>query len=215
MVSEHREQAPARGRPKDPAKQEALLHAARTLFLKHGLDTTMEQVVTESRVSRTTLYANFPDKGSLIEAMFARESQRIVSEEFATSSLSLGIEEALIGFGERLVRFLSDPEMIAFERLIPLVADAYPDLASRFFAAGPGRAKGILLRIIEQARDRGDLVVDDLDEAVSDLVGLWQGFRRVEQAFGQNTGFAGDDLNRHVRRVVMQFMRLYGVSSQN
>ena len=67
------ERAPARGRPRNPAKQVALLDAARALFLEHGPEATMEQVIARAGVSRTTLYANFPNKGALIEAMFARE----------------------------------------------------------------------------------------------------------------------------------------------
>ena len=206
------EPAPAmpRGRPRDPAKQEALLDAARQLFLTFGPEATMEQVIAQARVSRTTLYANYPDKVALLEAMFARESRRIVSEEFANAPLSSGIEEALTRFGEGLLGFLSDPDMLGFERLIPLVANAYPTLATRFFAAGPGRAHDILCRLLGQGRDRGELVVDDIEEAASDLLGLWQGFLRIQLSFGQARPPVGKALKRHVARGVRQFMRLYG-----
>ena len=198
-----------RGRPRDPAKQTAVLDAARELFIQRGADATMEQVIAHAGVSRTTLYAYFPDKGALIEAMFARESRRIVSEAFAEEALHLPLEEALTGFGERFVAFLSDPEMLAFERLIAAFAAAHPTLAPRFFAAGPGRAQQILRRIVDQARDRGELVIDDVEAAVSDLIGLWQGFRRVEQSFGQRAPYAGDELRRFVARAVTMFLKLY------
>ena len=201
-----------RGRPRDPAKQEALLDAARQLFLRHGPDLTMEQVITQAQVSRTTLYANYPDKVALLEAMFARESRRIVSEEFSNASLTIGVEEALTRFGERLLGFLSDHEMMAFERLIPLVATAYPTLAARFFAAGPGRAHGILCHLVEQGIERGELAAEDVEDAVSDLVGLWQGFRRIQLSFGQKRPPVGNELKRHVTRCVRQFMRLYGTT---
>lgn len=201
-----------RGRPRDPTKQAALLDAARQLFLKHGPDLTMDQVITQAQVSRTTLYANYPDKAALLEAMFARESRRIVSEEFASASFAVGVEEALTGFGERLLGFLSDREMMGFERLIPLVAHAHPTLAARFFAAGPGRAHGILCRLVEQGVERGELVVEDVEEAVSDLFGLWQGFRRIQQAFGEKRPRVGEELTRHVTRCVQKFMRLYGAA---
>ena len=144
--------SPSRGRPRDPAKRDALLDAARELFLRDGPDATMEQVIAQAQVSRTTLYANYPDKAALLEAMFARESSRIVSEEFANTPLTVGVEEALTTFGERLLGFLSDPAMMAFERLIPLVKTPTPTLAARFFAAGPGRAHGILRHLVEQGR---------------------------------------------------------------
>ena len=199
-----------RGRPRDPAKQEALLDAARQLFLTYGPDLTMEQVIAEARVSRTTLYGNYPDKVALLEAMFARESRRIVSEEFANAPLTIGIEETLTRFGEGLLGFLSHPDMLGFERLIPLVANAYPTLAARFFAAGPGRAHDILCRLVEQGREQGELVVDNAEEAASDLLGLWQGFLRIQISFGQAPPPVGTVLRRHVTRGVQQFMRLYG-----
>ena len=204
------ERPTVRGRPRDPAKQVALLDAARELFVRHGPEATMEQVIAQAGVSRTTLYANFPDKGALIEAMFARESRRIVSEAFAEASLVIPLDEALAGFGVRFVSFLSDPETLAFERLIAQLASAHPTLAPRFFAAGPGRAHDILRRIVAQARDRGELAVDDVDAAVSDLIGLWQGFRRIEQSFGQRAPYGGDELQRFVARCVTMFFRMYG-----
>ena len=199
-----------RGRPRDPAKQVALLDAARELFLQHGPEATMDEVVAHAKVSRTTLYANFPDKGALIETMFARESRRIVSEEFAEISLTIPLKQALTGFGERFVTFLSAPETLAFERLIASFATAHPTLAPRFFAAGPGRAYTVLRRIIAQARDRGEISADDPDAAASDLIGLWQGFRRVEQSFGQRPPYQGDELQRFVARCVGMFFRMYG-----
>ena len=202
--------ARARGRPRDPAKQVALLDAARELFVQFGPEATMEQVIAHAKVSRTTLYANFPDKGALIEAMFARESRRIVSEEFAEEALNIPLRQALTGFGERFVAFLSDPETLAFERLIASFTAAHPTLAPRFFAAGPGRAQEILRRIVAQACDRGEIAVDDLDAAVSDLIGLWQGFRRVELSFGQRQPYQGDELQRFVARCVAMFLKLYG-----
>ena len=199
----------ARGRPRDPAKHTALMDAPRDLIVPHGPDVTMEHVLAHPKVSRTTLYANFPDKGALIEAMFARESRRIVSEAFAEEALNIPLREALTGFGERFVAFLSDPQTLAFERLIAAFAKAHPTLAPRFFAAGPGRAYDVLRAILAQASDRGEIAVDDLNAAVSDLIGLWQGFRRVEQSFGQRPPYQGDELQKVVARCVAMFLKMY------
>ena len=52
--------------------------------------------------------------------------------------------------------------------------------------------------------------MDDLDAAVSDLIGLWQGFRRVELSFGQRPPYRGDELQRFVARCVTMFLKMYG-----
>ena len=61
-----------------------------------------------------------------------------------------------------------------------------------------------------QGCDRGQLAVDGVDDAVSDLIGLWQGFRRLELSFGQRAPYQGDELQRFVARCVTMFLRLYG-----
>lgn len=171
----------------------------------------MEQVIVLAQVSRTTLYANYPDKVALLEAVFARESRRIGLEEFADISLKEGVEESLTAFGMRMLGFISDPEMMAFERLIPLVANAYPTLAAHFYAAGPGRAHGVACRIVEQGSERGELIVKNIEESVSDLFGLLQGFSRIQLSLGQIRPLVGEELQLYVARCVGQFMRLYGV----
>jgi TetR/AcrR family transcriptional regulator, mexJK operon transcriptional repressor len=199
-----------RGRPRDPAKREALLDAARTLFLAQGFEAvTMDQILAQARVARATLYAYFPDKPALLEAMVARESERMLSEVWVRDSLSVDPETALVEFGEKLLRFLSDPAMIGLERLIASAARNVPDLADRLFAAGPGRARGILHRILRVAADQGLVSVAEPDVAIADLVGLWQGFFRVELNFGQRLQPSGDELRQRARHGVHQFMRLY------
>lgn len=51
-------------------KREAILRAASGLILKHGLrGTSMETIAREAGVAKPTLYAYFPDKGAVFEAL--------------------------------------------------------------------------------------------------------------------------------------------------
>ena len=53
-----------------PGKREAILAAARTLFLKHGLrGTSMEAIAREAGIAKPTLYAYFPDKAAIFSAL--------------------------------------------------------------------------------------------------------------------------------------------------
>lgn len=202
-----------RGRPRDPAKREALLDAARVLFLAHGFDAvTMDQIVAQARVARATLYAYFPDKDALLEAMVARESERMVSEVWAQDRLTADPERGLVDFGVKLLRFLSDPEMIGLERLISSAARSMPGLAERLYSAGPGRARTILKRILRAASDQQLIVIDDAEAALADLIGLWQGFLRVELNFGQRKQPDDEELQLRAGHGVRQFLRLYGPS---
>lgn len=204
-----------RGRPRDPGKRVALIAAARDLFLRHGADAvTMDQIVTRAGVSRATLYGNFPDKGALLAAMIAAESERIVTDTWAQDHLSADLADALIGFGERLVRFTARADTMAYERLIAQVAQAEPRYGARFFAAGPGRARSLLISLIRGGQSRGELRPADPEQAANDLMGLWQGFWRIELTYGDRAAPDADELDRIARHGVNQFLRLYGSSDE-
>lgn len=200
-----------RGRPRDPTKRAALLAAARRLFVEHGVDAvTMDQVLAQAGVSRATLYSNFADKSALIAAVIAGESERIVNDAWAQANLDAPLEAALVGFGEQLLQFIAEPETMAFERLVAHLAKQEPAHGERFFAAGPGRARGVLADLIRRAQARGDLAPADSEQAANDLMGLWQGFWRMEVQYGHRPPPDGGEIGRMARHAVGQFLRLYG-----
>ncbi len=209
-MSQPTAEAPLRGRPRDPSKREALLAAARGLFLDKGFDAvSMDEVLLAAGVSRVTLYSNFPNKAALLEAVIRRESERIVSDGWLRESLSDELEEALTGFGESLLRFLLDPEMIALERLVFGAARSFPHLGTRIFAAGPGRAHTLLADLIRAAQAENALRSADADLAAADLMGLWQGSCRMEMIFNQRPSPGPAELRKRAAHGVSQFLRLY------
>ncbi len=200
----------ARGRPRDPAKRAALLHAARALFLERGTDAvTLDQVVACAGVSRATLYNNFSDKGELLAAVIADGSERIVTGDWTHDSLDQPVERTLIRFGEGLLCFVAEADTMAFERLIAQAALAEPEYGTRFFAAGPGRIRGIMAAIIRAGQERGELGPCDAEQAANDLLGLWQGFWRLEIQYGHRPAADPAELDRLVKHGVRQFLRLY------
>jgi TetR/AcrR family transcriptional repressor of mexJK operon len=208
------ESRPQRGRPRDPSKRQALVDAARALFIAHGFDpVTIDQVIAAARVSRATFYGYFHDKGALLEAMCSAESKRIGVDDFPDEAVAEDVVGSLATYGERLLGFLVDPEMLALERLIASVSRDYPDLGRRMFAAGPGRGRDTVKRIIGAAQERGLVGACDLDEAAADLSGLWQGMLRVELNFGERDAPGPQELRGRAERGVAQFLKLYGPAS--
>lgn len=61
-----------KGRPKDPLKTQAILQAARKLFLEQGLEVTTAEIARVAGVAKATLYANFSDKEHLMRRSYAR-----------------------------------------------------------------------------------------------------------------------------------------------
>jgi TetR/AcrR family transcriptional regulator, mexJK operon transcriptional repressor len=185
--------------------------AARELFLAKGYEAvTMGEIAQRACVSKATLYANFPDRSALLEAVIRKESARIVGDQELTEEAGLDLQAKLRGFGLRLLTFLTDPERLQFERLLGGAAERYPELAARFFEAGPGRARATLVKLIRAGAERGLLQVSDPLAAAGDLVGLWQGFIRIETTLRYRKVPLEQELRRRVARGVQLFMQLYG-----
>ncbi len=143
-----------KGRPKDPLKTQAILQAARKLFLEQGLEVTTAEIARVAGVAKATLYANFSDKEHLIEAVLRQESDLTISDHDFAQRHHLPLIEVLTAFGYRFVRFINQRELTGWDRLIASAAVRHPDLPGRFYAAGPGRAQQMLEAIIAEAIDR-------------------------------------------------------------
>jgi TetR/AcrR family transcriptional repressor of mexJK operon len=188
-----------------------MLMAARTLFLAKGYEAvTMGEIATRADVSKATLYASFADRSALLEAVIRQESERIIGEDYLHAEEGLDLEGRLVRFGVRALTFLTDPERLRFERLLAGAAQRYPRLAERFFEAGPGRVRSALATLIDSGAAQGLLRVEDSFAAAGDLLGLWQGFLRVETALRYRRVPGQRELRRRVERGVGLFMRLYG-----
>ena len=198
-----------RGRPRDPGKRSALLQAARSLFLKQGTSVTLDQVLARARVSRATLYSCFKNKGELLAAVIGNESDRIVTEQWARDRSDQSLEMTLIEFGQKLLPFIAEADTLAFERLIAQAALAEPEYGTRFFSAGPGRTRSILMEVISTGQARGEIGACDPERAVSDLIGLWQGFWRLEVQYGQRVTVTAVEIDEFVLHGVRQFLKLY------
>ena len=177
-----------RGRPRDLAKREAILAAASELFSERGLTaTTMDQVAERAGVAKMTVYAHFVDKPALLAAVFQRNTQafqlpNLVDGEDLTSSLA-----RLDDFGERLVAFLTRPEIIRSGRMMAENAEAYPDLAAAFFAAGPAANVARVAAFLSALTQRGIAAVDEPELVAEQLVAAWLGLVQLQQ----NLGLAG------------------------
>ncbi len=198
------------GRPVDTGKRAAIVAAAWELFLAHGVSAVgMEAVAASAGVSKVTLYRHFADKAGLLEAGALVEMERIeTAQGVAADDGDLDVAERLRRFGLGITHFLASPDAVAFYSTLAGELSRHPDLARRFWEAGPGRTRANLTRLLRQAADAGELDVPDPQQAADHLFGLWQGFTNFQLALG-----VPDDMHidRRVDAGVEVFLRAYGV----
>ena len=66
------------------------------------------------------------------------------------------------------------PRLIGVYRSIMSEALRFPELAKAFYQKGPGRASDRLAEVLEEARDRGEIQLDDCHAAADHFVGMFR-----------------------------------------
>ena len=197
------------GRPKDSAKREAIVTAARGLFASQPFDlVTMEAVATRANVSKMTVYSHFHDKETLFETIVTAVSDQMIGALLAPDQAD-GLRERLVAVGQTFLGVILGSDICKMAHTLPVALRANPALADRFYAAGPGRVRGALSAMIAIAAERGELIVDDPDRAADDLVSLWEGSMPAKIAFGLAELSTPEEIARRALRGTEVFLRAY------
>lgn len=128
------------GRPKDPAKREAILEAAKRLFLCNGYDgSSMEAIASEAGVSKLTVYSHFTDKETLFsEAVKAKCAEQLPALYFQLAE-GAPLEKVLLNIARGFHRLINSHEAIALTRLMAAQAGQNPSFPS--CSSRPGRSR--------------------------------------------------------------------------
>ena len=125
------------GRPKSEEKREAILLAAKSLFLEKGLHgTTMDQVARAGGVSKQTVYSHFKNKESLFKAVISIKVQTYGFDNPVLPGDAVA-KDVLAAIGLNFLNLLFDPDVVAMQRVVISESALYPDIAEHFYEAGP------------------------------------------------------------------------------
>ena len=132
--------------------RERILAAARGLFAERGLDATLDDVAARAGVGVGTVYRRYPDKGALVEELFAERIDELVA--LAEASLAHADPwDAFVGFLERVT------EMFAADRaLARLVLDS--DGGRERIAEARERLRAPVAALVARAKAGGRLRSD-------------------------------------------------------
>ena len=197
------------GRPKDMEKRLAILSAAAELFAQRGMEgVPVEMIAAAAGVSKVTVYANFKDKAAILEAIVARETDRLAQEVSVRSQIDGNLGDRLRHVGSALVAMLNAPCHMALDRCLTLESQRNPELGRRFFDAGPGHLRAILAELLTEANETSEIKTDCPQTAAEDLLGLWLGLSAVEKRFLCKQS-QPDVLQARINRGVDVFLRAY------
>jgi AcrR family transcriptional regulator len=159
------------GRPKD--RREALLEAAAEVFFEQGYAAaSIDAIIERAGGSKRNIYNEFGNKEGLFLAIITENADKVLSAVAIEEIEGHDLRETLTAFGQRLMGGYMSPTLIGIYRMAITEANRFPELVKSFYEQGPGRATSQLARVLESAKKRGEIRVDDCPRVAGHFVGM-------------------------------------------
>lgn len=200
------------GRPKDLAKRQAILDAAKNLFVRNGYaNTSMDAVAAEAGVSKLTVYSHFTDKETLFSCAVVARCEEQVPELFVDVPVDEPVEKVLLGIARGFQTLINSPESIDLHRLMIALGTQGSTLSQVFFEAGPQRILHEMERFLTRLNGTDGLHFESPVNAAGHFLSLVKGVCNFRLLIG--TGEVADEqaAEDHVREVVALFLKAYRV----
>lgn len=196
----------------DPAKRTQILDGAKRCFLSVGFEAaSMNDITSESGVSKGTLYVYFEDKEDLFGALIDREKSAVMNAAQHQLELPGTVPEALHRFGAYVTGRLTSDEVIRAQRMVLGVAERMPEVAQRFFSGDSFSAHHILKDWLNHRVAEGALAIEDTDLASRQFLELSMASIYKRRLFGNlPKPVPQKEIDRVVYSAVALFMGYYG-----
>jgi len=176
-----------RGRPslaRAAAIERSILAAAGQLFLREGFDiVTMERIAAVAAVSKTTLYARFPSKERLLDALIRdRVAQWSAIASGRDHLMTDDIGDRLRHHACTIAATMRLPDVEAFVRLHFATAQRFSELARAMYEAGYVYIVDSVRRDIELFGSRDGRPIRDADSVARHFVAAITGWILQESA---------------------------------
>jgi AcrR family transcriptional regulator len=157
----------------ETAVRERILEAAFRAFMESGYATTSTlEIATRARVSKRELYALVGNKQEMLMACISERAKRFdVPANLPMLRDRETLERVLAAFGTKLVREISDPEVIAVFRLAIAEAIQAREVARALDSIGREASRAALRKIMAQAQASG-LLAGHPPELAQQFAGL-------------------------------------------
>ena len=200
----------ALGRPKDMAKRQAILDAAKTLVLTKGYaSTSMDAVAGLAGVSKLTVYSHFTDKETLFSSAIMAKCTDQLPELFFELPGGAPVEAVLLNIARGFHSLINSQESLNLHRLMMTQGSQDPKLSQIFFEAGPERVVLEMERLLGKIHRTGELQIDQPHYAAEHFFCMLKGSPNFRLLYGCGEPLDDAGAEAHVQEVVGVFMRAY------
>ncbi len=202
---------PRRGRPRDTAKDEAILLAAGDLFMEHGYEAvSVDAVAHAAGVSKATIYARYADKDALFAAVLRQECERAVSPDSFFPAPDQPVRETLIVLATRFLDLVTGEKAMQMNRVLVAETARAPRMAELFYETAVLTLKNRFADWLRVETDRGRLKVRDPDGAAWRYLGGVKGEAHMRASFGLPP-VEPERLRAHIEAAADEFIRAHKV----
>jgi AcrR family transcriptional regulator len=202
---------PPEGVSQNPVRRR-ILQAAFSAFTTNGYaQTSTLEIASRAKVSKRELYALVGNKKETLVACITARARRLqLPPDFPKVRGQDTLARALTGFGELILRELSDLSVIAVYRLAIAEAQRVPEIARAIDSKGRVTSRATLREILTQARSSGSLD-GSLEEMVEQFFALLWGNLFTNLLLGVADPPSPSQVRRRARSATVAFLRLYSL----
>lgn len=198
-----------RGRPRDAAKDEAILQAAGDLFMEHGYEAvSLDAVAQGAGVSKATIYARYSDKDALFAAVLRHECERAVSSDSFAPDPSQSVRDTLVVLATRFLDLVTGEKAMQMNRVLVAETGRAPRMAELFYETAVLSLKNRLADWLRLETVRGRLNVRDPDGAAWRFLGGVKGEAHLRASFGLPP-VEPARLKHHIEAAAEEFIRAH------
>lgn len=193
-------------------KASLVLAGARAVFLANGFSAaTTDMIQQAAGVSKSTVYAHYPNKEALfiavVEAECARFHKTIREHTFPEKRLA----ENLSAIAQTYLALLLSSDGLALYRAIVSEAPRFPELGRRFYLAGPGAMNNAVTKTLECAESKGEVDLGGIgrDSAASLFVNMVRGEAQMQCLTHPDSPASAAQRDRWAQDAVTAFVRAF------
>jgi TetR/AcrR family transcriptional repressor of mexJK operon len=188
-------------------KHDAILDAARRVFLREGYSASMDLVAAEAGVSKQTVYNHFGSKEGLFRAIVDHVSGELLDVLVERDRARADPATTLEAIARRFLKLLLTPSHLALHRMLVAEAPRFPDLAREIYVGGPARAANELALYLVQESRTGTLAVADPALAAEQFFGALCGHLHLRALLSPSEAPGEAEIERAIVHAVRGFLR--------
>ncbi len=195
----------------DTAKRQQIMEGARRVFLQDGFDgASIGDIVRVAGVSKGTLYAYFPSKEKLFEALIVEDRRKQAEALFTLDENDQDVVRVLRRLGRTFLDMLLSPDNLDFLRIVVGASTKFPQLGKVFYQAGPCHGTSRLAAYFRRLTEQGLLSVDDPQLAARQFLDMCKTGIHLRMMLGDRTAPSPEEIKRNLDGAIKVFLAAYG-----